>query len=289
MAQHSHIFPISKMAKLMKVSTGGYYRWLGHPPSRRSQTNKVLLEKIRHVWEKSQKVYGSPRIHNELVEQGCTISRAKVARLMRTHGITSQLRKKWVVTTDSNHNFPIAENVLDRRFNPEQLSQVWVSDITYLPSKVGWLYLTMIMDLGDRQIVGWNISKTMSAQQTTLAALNQALQRRVATKGMILHSDQGVQYACGGFRQQLQKHGIVQSMSRKGDCWDNAPAESFFKTLKSELIKPGFSFENLDHARRSLFGYIHIWYNRKRAHSTLGYRTPAQTEQQLLSQQQKAA
>lgn len=187
------------------------------------------------------------------------VSRGHVARLMRKHGIRSHLRKKWVVTTDSKHPYPVAENLLNRAFNPTQLSKVWVSDITYIPSRSGWLYLTIVMDLADRQIIGWNLSKSLTAQQTTIVNLKQAIITRSVGASLMLHSDRGVQYACGDFVKALGKYAITQSISRKANCWDNTPAESFFKTLKSELFIFRSKFEGLQDARQHLFDYIEIW------------------------------
>lgn len=289
MAAHSHEFPILKMSKVFQVSASGYYRWLGRPQSRRAQQNRKLRETITLIWSLCKGLYGSPRIHQELVRRGWSVSRPRVARLMRKMGLASQLRRKWVKTTDSAHRYPVAENVLKRRFYPKQLSQVWVSDITYLPSMHGWLYLTTVMDLADRQIVGWALSTTMSAQQTSVAAFKQAHARRAARKGLLFHSDPGSQYACHDFNKLLKSNNVTQSMSRKGNCWDNAPAESFFKTLKAELLASTGTFRNYAHARDALFEYIEVWYNRKRLHSTLGYKTPAEAEQELKLKLQHAA
>lgn len=213
------------------------------------------------------------------------MSRPRVARLMRKMGIASRIRRKWVLTTNSKHRYPVAPNLLERRFKPAGLGQVWVSDITYLPSEQGWLYLTAVMDLGDRQIIGWSLSQGMKATQTSIPAWEAACRRRRPTGQLLFHSDPGIQYACSAFTKRLKAKGVTQSMSRKGNCWDNAPAESFFKSLKAELEITKFA--NYQHARKQLFAFIEIWYNRQRLHSTLDYRTPAQTEQ-LLTQQQAA-
>jgi transposase InsO family protein len=208
---------------------------------------------------------------------------------MAQMGIASQLRRKWVKTTDSAHSYPVAANLLDRQFNPTQLNQVWVSDITYIPSRQGWLYLTTVMDLADRQILGWSLSTTLSAEQTTVAAFTQAHIKRPAGKGLIFHSDRGIQYACQAFTQLLRKHKLTQSMSRRANCWDNAPAESFFKTLKAELVAPEGVFADYQHARLVIFQYIESWYNRQRLHSSLGYKTPVEAEQELQQKLQQAA
>lgn len=280
MADHAHIFPILKMSQVFGVSRSGYYSWMGRGPSKRATENERLRKAIRRVWESSKQKYGSPRIHRQLVAEGWGVSRQRIARLMKSMGIASRIRKKWVNTTHSNHRWPIAANLLDRNFAPERLSEVWVSDITYIPSDQGWLYLTTVMDLGDRQILGWSLSEGMDARQTSIAALEQAVLRRRPTKGLLFHSDRGGQYACEDFTKKLDKYCITQSMSRKGNCWDNAPAESFFKTLKYELDMPN-RYESYQQARTAIFEFIEIWYNRKRLHSALGYQSPVQAEQNL--------
>lgn len=287
MADHNQIFPIEKMSAVFKVSRSGYYRWLSSPPSPRATTNQQLKGAIHRVWETSGRCYGSPRIHQQLLAEGWSVSRPRVARLMRKMGIASRIRRKWVATTDSKHPFPIAPNLLDRKFWPSRLGQVWVSDITYLPSEGGWLYLTTVIDLADRQVIGWSLSKGLTANRTVIPAWKAACQRRPITGKLIFHSDRGIQYACKEFTEKLKASKLVtQSMSRKGNCWDNAPAESFFKTLKAELRGDG-KFASYQQARQSIFTFIELWYNRKRLHSALAYRTPAQTEQ-LLTQNQAA-
>lgn len=287
MADHNQLFPIEKMSAVFKVSRSGYYRWLSSPPSPRATTNQQLNRAIHRVWEASGRCYGSPRIHRQLLAEGWSVSRQRIARLMRKMGIASQIRRKWVATTDSKHTFPIAPNLLGRQFWPSRLGQVWVSDITYLPSETGWLYLTTVMDLADRQVIGWSLSKGLTANQTVIPAWKAACQRRPVTGELIFHSDRGIQYACKEFTETLKASKLVtQSMSRKGNCWDNAPAESFFKTLKAELRLDG-KFTSYQQARQSIFTFIELWYNRKRLHSALAYRTPAQTEQ-LLTQHQAA-
>lgn len=268
------------MSRVFGVSRSGYYRWLIRPPSKRSLLNNKLRQAIQRVWESSNKKYGSPRLHRQLAAEGWEVSRQRIARLMAQMGIASRIRRKWVKTTQSNHQWPVAPNLLDRNFSPENLSEVWVSDITYLPGEAGWLYLTTVMDLGDRQILGWSLAEGMSAKQTTVEALEQALVRRRPGKGLLFHSDQGVQYACEEFTGKLGKHRITQSMSRKGNCWDNAPAESFFKTLKYELDMPD-RYQSYRHAKAAIFDFIEIWYNRKRLHSALDYQSPAQAAENL--------
>jgi transposase InsO family protein len=284
MDDHKDQFSIVKMSEVLEVSRSGYYRWRGRGPSERAFENKALTKKITRIWDDSAKTYGSPRIHAALLAEGETLSRPRVARLMKAAGIASQIRPKWTATTDSGHTLPVAPNLLGRDFQADHLARAWVSDITYLPSNEGWLYLTTIMDLADRQIIGWSLADSMDAEATTIAAWDQACTRRRPDDGeLMFHSDQGVQYACTGFTDQLEDCEVTQSMSRKGNCWDNAPAESFFKTLKAELPADtsGCSYGQV---RRALFNYIDIWYNRKRLHSSLDYQTPAQIEYYLTQQ-----
>jgi len=280
MADHAHIFPITKMSEVFGVSRSGYCSWMGRRPSKRARENKRLREAIRRVWTSSNRKYGSPRIYRQLAAEGWDASRQRIARLMRGMGIASRIRKKWITTTDSNHRWPVAANLLDRNFAPEGLSEVWVSDITYIRSEQGWLYLTTVMDLGDRQILGWSLSGGMSASETSIAAFGQAVSRRNPAEGLLLHSDRGIQYACEDFTKNLDTYCITQSMSRKGNCWDNAPAESFFKTLKYELDMPD-RYQSYQQARTAIFEFIEIWYNRKRLHSALDYQSPVQAEQNL--------
>ena len=289
MAEHKNIFPIVKMSEVFGVSRSGYYSWMSRGPSDRTKENQRLLRRIKQIWLDSGKTYGSPRIHQQLLRDGEPVSRPRVARLMKKEGIQSQIRPKWVATTDSKHQLPVAPNRLDQEFTTERLGQVWVSDITYIPSTQGWLYLTTIMDLADRQILGWSFSESMRADQTVIPAWRQACQKRAIDQKLIFHSDQGIQYACEEFRDLLEARPLVrQSMSRKGNCWDNAPAESFFKTFKAELpIEPKlYGYEEL---RGVIFQFIEIWYNRQRLHSTLDYRTPAEMQNYLTENQELAA
>lgn len=280
MAEHRQQFPILKMSQVFGVSASGYYRWLKAPVSTRAKQNQALLVAITRQWNASRGSYGAPRICQALRTQGWKVSRPRIARLMRKAGIASTIRPKWISTTDSGHQQLVSPNLLDRNFNPEQLSQAWVSDITYLPSEEGWLYLTTVMDLGDRSVIGWALSQTMEAQDTTMAALKKALAYRSPKAGLIFHSDRGSQYCTQEFRNLLAAHRMEQSMSRKGNCWDNAPAESFFKTLKYEAQMPP-RFASYSQARRVLFDYIECWYNTHRLHSAIGYKSPKQREHQL--------
>jgi putative transposase len=222
------------MSQVLRVSRSGYYRWGRRTVSPRALENQRSRKKIFDIWHMSRRKYGSRRIHRELVRRDYQASRPRVARLMRHMHLVSQIRRKWVATTDSRHNRSVAANLLDRHFTPNELGRVWVSDITYLPSQQRWLYLTTIKDLGDRQIPGWSLSRDMSARNTNVAAFSQACKNRPITTELLFHSDRGIQSACEEFTKLLEKNpSITRSMSRKGNCWDNALAESFFKTLKA--------------------------------------------------------
>lgn len=276
------------MSSVLGVSRSGYYKWASRGPSQRATENTQFRRHIRRIWASSGRTYGSPRIHKQLEAEGHSISRPRVARLMARMGIASQIRRKWHRPAPVPDR-PAVPNVLDRRFRFWGLGRAWVSDITYLASAEGWLYLTTVMDLADRQIIGWILSKELKASATTIPALRAALRRRPISEAKgIFHSDGGIQYICQDFRDLLRTQGITQSLSRRGNCWDNAPAESFFKTVKAELpVNIGdCTYRQL---RQALFWYIEVWYNRKRLHSTLDYQTPAQVEEHLTQQQSTAA
>lgn len=243
------------------------------------------MEKIKQVHRSSGCIYGSPRIAAELNKSGDHISRSYVGRLMSRNGIRSKVKRKYKATTDSSHGYRVAENLLQRDFSADTLSQKWVGDITYLRTGSGWLYLSTVIDLADRKVVGWSLSNDMTAENTTMAALKMAVRNRDVKQGLIFHSDRGVQYACNEFKSLLSKNKILQSMSRKGNCWDNAVAESFFKTLKCEMVYLR-KFADKRVARLEVFRYIEGFYNTKRTHSALGYRTPAQMEH-ILSRKEK--
>jgi len=265
------------MCKTLKVSKSGYYHWCKGIISNREKENNKLLQKIRIIYNQSNGTYGSPRIQEELYRLGYKVSRPRIARIMKKNNIQSKVRKEWVVTTNSNHNDPIAPNLLDRSFTVDLPGQVWVSDLTYIKTKEGWLYLTVVIDLFDRKVIGWALSSTMQAIQTSIAALRMALSNRDRSENLIFHSDRGVQYTCSDFTKIITKKNITQSMSRKGNCWDNAVAESFFKTIKTESIYR-YDFKSKREAKTEVFRYIEIWYNRKRRHSTLNYATPLEIE-----------
>lgn len=266
------------MCKVVKVSRSSYYKWLKGGISKRKYENQILTNEITKIFHMSKQTYGSPRITMALAKQGFKASRPRVAKLMRLAGLKSKVRKKYRITTDSNHKYPVSKNLLKREFNPGRINKVWVSDITYIRTKQGWLYLTIIMDLFDRQIIGWALSRTMHANKTIIPAWMMAISRRKISDELIFHSDRGVQYACNEFRKLLKGNLLIsQSMSRKANCWDNAVAESFFKTLKTELIYHE-KYNTISEAELSVFEYIEIWYNKQRLHSSLGYLTPHEYE-----------
>jgi transposase InsO family protein len=269
------------MCQVFKVSRSGFYSWQKNSISNRSVENEDLTGRILKVYEDSDRRYGSPRIAKELKHQGIKISRPRAARLMKKAKIWSIIKKKFKVTTDSKHTYPVVENILDRAFNPVNISIAWVSDITYIKTKQGWLYLTIVLDLGDRRVIGWALSTTMKAIDTVIPAFKMAEKNRPITEQLIFHSDRGVQYACSDFKTLLDANPFIsRSMSRKGNCWDNAVAESFFKTLKTECAYQQ-KFINKEQAAIIVFEFIEIWYNRKRLHSALGYLSPAEFQRKL--------
>lgn len=267
-------YSVEKMCSVLDVSRSAYYYWL--KSEKRLPKSQRIEQAVAAAFQASKKTYGSPRISDELNEDGVQVSRSTVARVMNSLGLIARPRRKFVHTTNSKHNHRVFENILNRDFNAHRVNEKWVSDITYIPTRSGWAYLTIIMDLADRMIVGWSLSKEMTTKQTTLKALDIALQRRTLKAKLILHSDRGIQYCCGTFRSKINaSRNIQQSMSRKGNCWDNAPAESFFKTLKVEWTYKN-NYKNIEQARQSIFDYIERWYNTKRKHSTINYMSPLQ-------------
>lgn len=264
------------MCKVLSVSRSGFYAWCKDTESRRSAENRLLVEHIQRVHARSRYTYGSPRIAAELRSTGIHVSRPRVARLMRKAEIRSIVARKYVATTDSKHSYKVAENLLARDFAPGAPGEAWVSDITYIRTDEGWLYLTMVMDLADRQVIGWALGSSLKTADTTVPAWKMAIRRRPAGQGLIFHSDRGVQYACPEFTGLLKANGkVVQSMSGKGNCWDNAVAESFFKTLKTEWVY-GKKYMDRKQAALSIFEYIETWYNTNRKHSALKYMTPTE-------------
>jgi len=264
------------MCQTLEVGRKGFYAWLNRPESPRRQENRRLLVEIKAVHQKSRKTYGSPRVHAELRANGYVCGRHRVARLMRHHGIVSKHKRKFRATTNSVHSYPIAGNKLQRRFDVSKPGQCWVSDITYIPTREGWLYLAVTLDLFHRKVIGWAMDRWIG-RQLAIDALNMAIRNGCLESGLIHHSDRGVQYASNEFQALLKTHAIQCSMSRKGDCWDNAVAESFFHTLKVELIQGNF-YDTRQQAKADIFDYIEIFYNRQRRHSYLGYLSPVDFE-----------
>ncbi len=284
-------FEVRLMCRVLDVSHSGFYAFVkrekGGEKSNRRLVDERLAESIKliHATSRNYRTYGSPRIHRELKETGITVGEKRVARVMRENGIKAKASQKFFVTpTDSSHNDPVAPNLLGRRFSVEEISspnRVWASDITYIPTGEGWLYLAVVLDLVSRRVVGWSMRHTME-KSLVIDALRSALSYRNpgadVLQQLLYHSDRGSQYACADQRALLAEHGIACSMSRKGDCWDNAVAESFFATLKKELVH-GEKWRTREEARAALFEYIEVWYNRERRHSSLGYVSPAEYEE----------
>lgn len=276
---HATKFPVEKMCKVFGVSRSGYYRWRKYKLIGGCKYES-LDHQIKEIFAKSEQTYGSPRIAQVLNQKQLEVSKSTVARRMNALKIRVKAPKKYITTTQSKHNEPIAPNRLDRDFDALTPATKWVSDITYFRIGRRWCYLTVIIDLADRAVVGWVISDNMSSAATTEAAFSRAVANRMPRKGMIFHSDRGVQYACGNFRNLLKSYKCQQSMSRKGNCWDNAVAESFFKTIKTEcLVK--HQFTNKQEAFSIIFRYIEGWYNTRRIHSTIGGISPAKMYQIL--------
>jgi len=274
---HRADYPVRIMCGALDVSPAGYYAWRSRLESRRSAANRELVDDIKRVHRDTCGRYGSPRIHVELQAQGRGVSRGRVERLMRRHGIRAIMaRPRRVRTTDSRHDHPIAPNLLNRNFSAATPNQIWLTDITYVETDQGWLYLAAVMDLYSRRIVGWAMADHLRTE-LPLAALNMAISTRRPGPNLIHHSDRGVQYASADYRAALQSAGIQASMSRTADCYDNAPMESFFHTLKTEQVYHQ-QYATRDQAKSDIFAYIEGFYNRTRRHSSIGYKTPIQIE-----------
>jgi len=273
---HRSTFAAEKMCKALKVSRSGYYRWRKCGVSRRTSENRRLVFEIERISSKSRWTYGSPRVTAELRARGLSCGKNRVARLMRENGITAKTKRRYRKTTNSQHKLPIAKDLLFRDFSSPAPNRKWSSDITYLRTHEGWLYLAAIMDIYSRKIVGWSLSSSLHTE-ISVSALAKALQNRKPAPKLIFHSDRGIQFASESFRNLLSEHGIVQSMSHKGDCYDNAIMESFFSTLKAE-IKCFGSLDTKKNAELVVFEYIEAFYNRQRRHSALNYKTPEEFE-----------
>lgn len=280
--RHRGEFQLRLMCRVLEVSPSGYYASLTRPASWHALIDEVLMAHVRIIHADSGETYGAPRVHRELQAEGLPASPKRVARLMREDGLVARPRKqRRVSTTDSNHTEPIAPNLLARQFDVHGvgLNRVWVADMTYVPTREGTLYLATVLDLGSRRCVGWAMRDTMEVE-LALSALQMARAARHPAPGLIHHSDRGRQYAAEAYRAELAAHGMLASMSAKGDCYDNAVAESFFSTLEFELLMQ-HDWHTRAEARRAIFRYLETWYNPRRRHSTLGYLSPADYEQQL--------
>ncbi len=266
-------YPVEICCEVLGVSRSGYYAWRDRPVSARARRQEELREKIQAVHEENRRVYGSPRICQALVAQGEAVSENTVAKMMKQHRMAAKTKKKFVpCTTDSNHANPVAENVLGREFAAEMPNQKWAVDITYIPTDQGWLYLAGVIDLCSRMIVGWSMADHMRCELVS-DALQMAIDRRHPGRQLLHHSDRGIQYTCEDYMHLLQSHNLRPSMSGKGNCWDNAAMESFWATLKTELVHHEH-YADHDQARASIFEYIEVFYNRKRLHSSIGYKSP---------------
>ncbi len=264
-------YSVENQCRVLEVSRSGYYQWRHHKIPRRTRENGELLKRVRVLYAKFRGRYGSPRITRALQREGWRCSRHRVARLMREDRMAARQKRRFVVTTQSDHR-KASPNLLDRNFRVSRPNEAWTSDITYIETRQGWLYVATVMDLCTRKIVGLSMRADLS-QELVRHALRQAIQRTRPTKGLVLHSDRGVQYSSDAYRAILRKHGFRQSMSRKGNCWDNAPMESFFKTMKVELVYE-HHYQTRSEAARSIFEYIEVFYNRHRMHSALNYQSP---------------
>ena len=269
-------FPIHAMCRVLGVSSSGFYAWRKRPASPRATADAQLAVDIVAAYKRGRRAYGSPRVHRELRARGVRVGRKRIERLMRQNGIQGRRKRRFRRTTDSNHALPIAPNVLQRRFDVDAANQAWVTDVTYVWTEEGWLYLAAILDLFSRRVVGWSVNTTNDTQ-LTLSALRRALRTRKPESGLVHHSDRGSSYASSDYCDALGAHGITASMSRTGDCWDNAVAESFFGTLKAELVDHEH-YPSRATAIASISDYIEMFYNLQRRHSFLGYVSPIEFE-----------
>jgi len=265
-------YKVGRLCRLLNVSPSGYYAWLKRPESRRSRENRKLKDQITVIHAANHSIYGAPKIHDELVKSGVPCGKNRVARLMKESGLRSRAKNKFKATTNSKHNLPVAPNLLDQDFTAIAPNRRWVGDITYIHTAEGWLYLAVLIDLYNRKVVGWAASSRLK-RQLAIDALEMAAGRRKPGPGLIHHTDRGSQYASGEYRSKLADHKMICSMSRKGNCWDNAPAESFFNLLKTEWTNH-YHYKTRAQAISSLFYYIEIFYNRNRSHSSIMYSTP---------------
>jgi putative transposase len=283
--EHRHHYPVRLLCDTLEVSTAGYYAWRQRPTNSQEQRRAALVVEIRAIHAEVKGRYGSPRIHAELQARGQDCCVNTVAKLMHDNGIVAKTARKFRCTTDSNHDLPVAENLLERDFSPAAANETWVTDITYIPTREGWLYLAAVEDRYSRRVVGWLMADHLESR-LVVDALELAVQRRWPPEGLLAHSDRGSQYASEHYQRLLDKHGITCSMSRRGNCLDNAAMESWFSTVKAEL---GETFESIGHGKEQLFDYIEVFYNQKRRHSTLDYVSPARYERERVTTDQMAA
>ena len=270
--ENSSHFTVSKMCRTMNISRSGYYASLKRPESAQSKRQREVYEKIKEVHTKSFEIYGSPRITVALNRAGLSVSRGMVARCMHKNGLKSRVVKKFKATTNSNHNYPVAENILNREFSVDSINKKWVSDITYIPTDEGWLYLAGVLDLCDGAIVGYSMDSRMT-KELVINALTESCIRRNPDPGLLLHSDRGVQYCCKEYQKEIVRREFICSMSRRGNCWDNAPMESFWGKLKTEWLN-GRKFRTRAEAKQAIFEYIEFFYNRVRFYSKIGFVPP---------------
>lgn len=276
--ENEDAFEVAVMCETFNVSRSGYYSWKKRPVSATSQRAESLTAEIEEIHHKRKEVYGSPRVHQELLDRGHECCVNTVAKLMRIAGIRAKTKKKFIATTNSNHDRPVAENVLNREFDSAtQPNEIWLNDITYIWTDQGWMYLAVVLDLFTRKVVGWSCADSMTSQ-LVCDAMQNAIDRERPAGNVLCHSDRGSQYASEQYQKLLKENGFTCSMSRKGDCWDNAPMESFFGTLKKELVHHE-RYETRVQVRKSLFEYIEAFYNTIRKHSALGYKSPVQFQQ----------
>lgn len=264
------------MCQCLDVNRSCYYAWLNGQPSARTKENDYLSEKIKVIFDEGRQSYGTRRIKRVLKREGLVVSRRRIGRLLKHMGLSCKTKRKFRVTTDSKHTLPIAENILQRKFDVHEPNKYYVGDITYIYTQEGWLYLAVVIDLFSRQVVGWAMDDNMRAELTNEALL-MAIWKRKPKRGLVWHTDRGSQYAADSHREILLEHGIIQSMSRKGNCWDNAVSESFFHTLKTELVHH-IKFETREEAKQAIFEYIEVFYNRVRMHSANDYVSPEEFE-----------
>ena len=280
-------FAVAQMCETLKVSLSGYYESLKRCPSQQKLKRKNIAQEIARSYFESNRIYGYRKVHDDLLEDNIECCSETVRRIMLDIGLHSRVKRKFVVTTDSGHSFKIADNILNRNFTADCPNQKWAADITYIPTKSGWLYLAVVMDLFSRRIVGWATSKNIDSELVQRAT-KMAILHRNPNKGVIHHSDRGVQYAAEDFQDLLYENDFICSMSRKGNCWDNACVESFFGSLKNEWIK-NKKYETIEEGEKDIFNYIEVFYNRKRRHASLGYVSPAVYEKKYDMNQERAA